>query len=392
MALAQPAEHAALDLLHRDLAEAGAARAAGRVRLGDQRPAAEELCRVDREANIIHARMLPGGATPMKALLVAAACALAAPAQAQYTMKLSAPTVNDMNIEWMKAMKAGVEPRSGGRIKVELYPANQLGQIPRTVEGVALGTIEATLVASGFFAGSDPRYLVFDAVGLFDDMSHGNRVFQDPEIRKRLSSFSADKGIEPLIVYAANPNMLISHKPVRKLADFTGQKIRVPGATPLQVEPFRKLGVSPLSMPLGEVLPSLQNHTIDGAVAGLTVFPGFRYYDVAKTMTYLPGSYLILVGGVSRSWLKQIGPELEAIVRDESRKAEQLFFTWLPQDVEKAKQTWQQNRRELINLPAADQKRFLDEVNKVTESILAGQPLVKAEYDALRGAAQRHRK
>ena len=145
-------------------------------------------------------------------------------------------------------------------------------------------------------------------------------------------------------------------------------------------------------MPLGEVLPSLQNHTIDGAVAGLTVFPGFRYYDVAKTMTYLPGSYLILVGGVSRSWMKQIGPELEAIVRDESRKAERLFFTWLPEDVERAKQTWQKNRGELITLPAADQKRFLDEANKVTESILAGMPQIKADYDALRAAAAKYRK
>ena len=147
--------------------------------------------------------------------------ALVSPARAQqFTMKLSAPTVNDMNIEYLKAMKAGIEPRTNGRIKVELYPANQLGQIPRTVEGVALGTIEMTLVASGFFIGIDPRYLVFDAAGLFDDMDHGNRVFQDPEIRKRLSQFSADKGIEPLIVYSANPNMVLTHRPIRTLADF----------------------------------------------------------------------------------------------------------------------------------------------------------------------------
>ena len=71
----------------------------------------------------------------MKALFLAAACSLVAlPASAQpFTMKLSAPTVNDANIEYMKAMKAGVEPRTGGRIKVEVYPANQRGQIPRTV-------------------------------------------------------------------------------------------------------------------------------------------------------------------------------------------------------------------------------------------------------------------
>ena len=181
--------------------------------------------------------------TILKRLAVAgvAACGVLAamPAGAQqFTMKLSSPTINDVVHEYYKTLKTGVEARSGGRIKVEIYPANQLGQIPRTVEGVALGTIEMTLVASGFFIGMDPRYLVFDAAGLFDDMDHGNRVFQDPEIRKRLANFSADKGIEPLIVYSANPNMVVSHKAIRTLADFKGQKIRVPGGAPLHVQPF----------------------------------------------------------------------------------------------------------------------------------------------------------
>jgi len=329
----------------------------------------------------------------MRIITALAACALALPAAAQqFTMKLSCPTVNDMNVEYMKAMKAGIEPKTGGKIKVEIYPANQLGQIPRTVEGVALGTIEMTLVASGFFIGMDPRYLVFDAAGLFDDMDHGNRVFQDPEIRKRLANFSADKGIEPLIVYSANPNMVVSHKAIRTLADFKGQKIRVPGGAPLHVQPFQHFGTAAISMPLGEVLPAMQNRTIDGAVAGLTVFPGFKYYDVAKNMTYLPGSYLILVGGVSRSFMKQIGPDLEKIVREVSRDAEKLFFTWLPDDVERAKKNWTGNGGELISLSAADQKRFVSDVSKVTETILAGQPQVKAEYDALKAAAQRTRK
>ena len=166
----------------------------------------------------------------------------------------------------------------------------------------------------------------------------------------------------------------------------------MPGAAPLHVEPFRHFGASALSMPLGEVLPAMQNRTIDGAVAGLTVFPGFKYYDVAKAMTYLPGSYLILVGGVSRLFMKNIGADLEKIVRDVSREAEKLFFTWLPDDVERARKEWLAHGGEAITLAAGEQKRFISDVGKVTESILASQPAVKAEYDALRAAAQKHRK
>src|SRR5687767_3982429 len=86
-------------------------------------------------------------------------------AQKTFTMKLSTPSLNDVNHEFMKALKTSVEQRAGGRIKVELYPASQLGQLPRTIEGVQLGTIEMEFPAVGFLVGLEPRYIVFDAPG-----------------------------------------------------------------------------------------------------------------------------------------------------------------------------------------------------------------------------------
>ena len=63
----------------------------------------------------------------------------AAPAVAQqFTMKLSQPTINDVTYEYFKRMKAAIEQRSAGKIKVEIYPSHQLGQLPVVVEGVAL--------------------------------------------------------------------------------------------------------------------------------------------------------------------------------------------------------------------------------------------------------------
>src|SRR5918911_1271291 len=215
---------------------------------------------------VMHCPVLRGGKMARIAAYVCiAALAFCASARAQqFTMKLSTPTINDVTIEWMNAFKAGVESRSGGKIKVEIYPANQLGPIPRTVEGVALGTIEMTTPASGFFVGLEPRFVVFDAPGLFDNMVHAERVFADPEVRKRLATFGNTKGVEPLITFVHGPLMLLSYKPVRAVADFAGQKIRVPGGAPLHLEPFKKLGASPVSMPLGEVMPAMQNRTLDG--------------------------------------------------------------------------------------------------------------------------------
>ena len=91
-------------------------------------------------------------------------------------MKLSSPTINDVVHEYYKTLKTGVEARSGGRIKVEIYPANQLGQLPAVVEGVALGTIEVGSAANGFWVSLEPRFQVLDAPGLFDDVLHGYRM------------------------------------------------------------------------------------------------------------------------------------------------------------------------------------------------------------------------
>src|SRR5688572_23946989 len=118
------------------------------------------------------------------AFVAAAVASILAPTASaqQFTMKLSSPTINDVTHEFYKTLKAGVEARAGRRIKVEIYPANQLGQLPAVVEGVALGTIEAGSAANGFWVSLEPRFQVLDAPGLFDDVLHGYRVVNDPEI------------------------------------------------------------------------------------------------------------------------------------------------------------------------------------------------------------------
>lgn len=318
-----------------------------------------------------------------------AACAVAAQAQ-QFTMKLSTPTINDVTQEWMNLFKAGVEKRSGGRIKVEIYPASQLGQIPRTVEGVALGTIEMTVPAVGFFVGLEPRFQVFDAPGLFESVGHAQRVFADPDIRRRLAGFGAAKGVEPLFTFANGPLMLLSHKPVRHVEDFQGLKVRVPGGTPLHIEPARRLGASPLSMPLGEVMPAMQNKAIDGFTAGLVVFVAFKYYDVAKSLTEMPGSFLIASGLVNRGFMKSLG-ELEPMVREEARKAETIFVNGAVADVNRLRGAWRKNGGEIIQLPAAEASRFLAQATSALPAILAASPQLKEDYDALVAAARKHK-
>jgi C4-dicarboxylate-binding protein DctP len=291
----------------------------------------------------------------------------------------------------MKAFKSAVEQRSNGRIKVEIYPASQLGQIPATVEGVAMGTIEFAIPAVGFLIGLEPRFQVFDAAGTFDSVEHSQKVLADPAVRARLATFGETRGVELLVMGNNGPLMLASYKPIRAAADFKGQKIRVPGGAPLHVEPFKKLGASPISMPLGEVLPALQNKTIDGAIASFNVLTGFKYYDVTKSATYLPRSFLFVGGIVNRNFMQSIGPELAAIVREEAQKASVVFSTYGVEDVERTRQIWVKNGGEAITMPPTEAEVYLKDVISVIPAVMATNAQMKLDYDTMVETAKRLR-
>jgi len=316
----------------------------------------------------------------------------AAPISAQqFTMKLSQPTINDVTHEYFKRMKAGIEQRSGGKIKVDIYPANQLGQLPTVVEGVALGTIETAASANGFWISLEPRFQVLDAPGLFDSVSHGFKVLNDPAIRARMAAWGTDKGVELLAPSLYSQLMLLSHKAVRAPGDLQGQKIRTQGGAPIQVEPLKKLGVIPVSLPLGEALPAMQNKTIDGMVGAAAPYVAFKYYDIAKPMTYLPTTLFAAPVVVNRQWLKSLGPDLEKIVREESRKAEEVFGDWNIADIKSKEDAWKNNGGEIITMSPDDAKRYVDTVAPVAASILSANPKVKEDYEALLAAAKQYR-
>src|SRR5579859_3107634 len=115
-------------------------------------------------------------------LAVAAGTARAAEGQT-YVMKLGTATINEAQHEWCKRFVAYVEKDSGGRIKGEIYPASQLGPIPREIEGTQFGAIQGYIGPPEFLVGLDARYEVMSAPGLIDGMAHALRVAQDPELK-----------------------------------------------------------------------------------------------------------------------------------------------------------------------------------------------------------------
>src|SRR6185312_14389660 len=135
-----------------------------------------------------------------------------------FVMKLSTATINDTQHEWLKRFAAGVEKDSGGRIKGEIYPASQLGPIPRQIEGVQFGSIQAWIGPPEFLVGVDKRFEALSAPGLLTSFDQVQKVVYDPAVQKMMFDLGANKGLEGIGFSPYGPSSIITKKEVKKLA------------------------------------------------------------------------------------------------------------------------------------------------------------------------------
>ena len=202
------------------------------------------------------------------ALAVLAASSPAAAQDKTLVMKLSTATLNDAQHEWMKRFAAAIDKNTGGRIKAEIYPASQLGTIPRQIEGTQLGSIQAWVGPPEFLVGVDARYEILSAPGLIQNDQHAIKIISDPEFSKAFLALGANKGLVGASLFITGPMVFDMRTPLRSLAELKGKKVRVL-ASPFQTEQVSRLGGTGVPLSLGDVLPALQQGTLDGAMGGL---------------------------------------------------------------------------------------------------------------------------
>jgi len=333
-----------------------------------------------------------------RAAAAAAACALslvlplaAAHAQGQpIVMKITLPTINDAPYVFAKNFAAAVERDSGGRIKAEVYPASQLGSMPRQIEGVQFGAIQVAIIPPEFYVGVDERFEVMAAPGLVDSIEHGQRVAADPAVRKLMLGLGADRGLHGAALFIASPTCLLSRTPIRHLADLQGKKIRI-FASEFQSVAFKRLGVTPVAMSLGDVLPAVQQGAIDGAISGIGPFVLMHFSDAAKYITETNQPSIFLAVEVSKKWYDSLPADLRQIV-DKDAAAESVAINpvvlKMYGDQRKA---WVDGGGELITLPRDEQAQMMATFASVGEDVSKAKPAVHEAYQIVFDAAKRTR-
>lgn len=174
-----------------------------------------------------------------------------------------------------------VAAKSGGKIKINLFPGGVLGGDAQTVSALQGGTIEMTALNSGILASQVKDFAVFDFPFMFATPAEADAVVDGPFGRK-LHGLLADKGIVGLAYWELGfRNITNSKRAVNKVEDLEGLKLRViPNA--INVDWVKAVGANPTPMAFPEVYPAMEAKAIDGQENPLSVIAANKFYEVQK--------------------------------------------------------------------------------------------------------------
>ena len=304
----------------------------------------------------------------------------------EFTMKFATQTLNDMQHEYIKVFKTELEKSANNRIKVEVYPASQLGGAQRQTEGLRLGTIEAAIGPAELFVGADQRFQVPALAGLYKSREHLRRVIDVPAFRKAIFDVAAARGTVGLSLHAYDMQSFVFKAPVSRLADFSGKRIRVLASEGEQAS-VAAMGGSSVPMSLPEVLPALQQGTIDGVNSVLGVFVAFRYHDAAPNLVDTALWPILPVVLVSKVFFDRLPPDLQRTVLETGLKLEPAFDTWQAARIAADARAWTDKGGKIVKLSPDDQQEAVRRVAAAAQSVVGKSAPLKELYDKLRAIA-----
>jgi tripartite ATP-independent transporter DctP family solute receptor len=173
-----------------------------------------------------------------------------------------------------------VGERSKGRIKVEVYPGNQLGEEKAVIEQVQLGAVAMTRVSTSPVSEFAKELGVFSLPFVFDNKEHMWSFLNSSDGQKLLDSLQPHRFVG-LCWYDGGARSFYSRKPITKVEDLKGLKIRVM-QNQWMVKMIDAFGANATPMPYGQVFSSLQTGVIDAAENNAPSYFSASHFQVAK--------------------------------------------------------------------------------------------------------------
>jgi tripartite ATP-independent transporter DctP family solute receptor len=306
----------------------------------------------------------------LKTLLatVTAALSVAAPGLAQAQTK----TIKFVNqnakghpiVLGMDKFAEIVEVKSGGKLKVQVFPGGALGSDQANVSALQGGTLEMASMNSGIFASLVKDFAIYDFPFLFANPAEADAVV-DGSFGKNLHSKLEEKGLVGLGYYELGfRHISNSKRPITKVEDIAGLKLRVI-PNPINIDWVSALGANPTPLPFPELYAALEQKAVDGQENPVATINGAKLYEVQKHLAltyhqYNPQSIVVskkFWDGLSAGEKKIVQDAVTESIKYQREQSRTLAGSLL--------ETLKKNGMQVTELPASEVAKLREKMKPV---------------------------
>jgi TRAP-type transport system periplasmic protein len=264
-----------------------------------------------------------------------------------------------------------VEQKSGGKIKVRLFPSGQLGGDLQTVSALQGGTIDLTVLNAGLLVGQVKEFGLFDLPFLFESGKEADAVVDGPFGRK-LADLLPAKNLMALGYWELGfRNLTNSRRPVTKLEEIQGLKVRVV-QSPLYIDLFNTLGANAVPLPFPELYTALEQKTVDGQENPVTLINTSKFYEVQKHLTLTRHTYNPQIVIFSKRVWDRLDAEEKKLIEDAAQEARTFQREFSREQETKALEVVKAAGMQVVELPAAEVTRIREKVQPVIKKFSEG--------------------
>lgn len=330
------------------------------------------------------------------ALTLAALVAL--PAQAQ--------EIKERTIRWGHLTNTGhpislgvqkfaeiLEQKSGGKMKVREFGGSQLGNEQQQQAALRGGTQEMFTNSPTSLVGLVKEFGALDLPFTFTNINEATAVVDGP-FGKMLLDKLAEKDIVGLAFWDLGGfrNVTNSRRPITKLEDFQGLKVRVIG-NPVYIDTFKQLGSNPVPMAFAELYTALETKAIDGQENPYPIILNSKLFEVQKYLSNTNHTFSMNLVQVSRKFWDSLSPTEQRLMREAAAEST-VYQRRVAQELTQAAVTELKGKGMVINeIAPAEMARMRQATASIGDKFLAQyEPqvvqLYKAELTKARGGAK----
>ncbi len=231
------------------------------------------------------------------------------------TIKLA--TVAPEGSSWMVQMRKGaaeVAQKTAGRVKIKLYGGGVMGNEKSVLRKIRIGQLQGGAFTSGAMATVYSDLSLYSLPMLFNSLDEVDyvRSHMDTALKKGLE----EKGFACFGFAEGGMALMFSQRPIASLADLKGKKVWVPEGDLPSYAAMAANGLTPVTLPLTDVLTGLQTGLIDVIGSSPLAAIAFQWHTQVKYFSSTPLSYIYALLVVDARAMKKVSVADQQVLRE----------------------------------------------------------------------------